>query len=219
MKPGTLIRYRIRWRFVSLRWLTEITEWQPPTRFVDVQRQGPYKLWHHTHTFEPERNGTLPTRSNTPCRWESSAPPPTPSRSAAIWPQFSTTANRKSPNCLATRLEQHDGLPSDGELGIVVCTMLSHRLILGTLFHRHARRPVLARLECRLAGDRAVPLAVVLTLVAANELLAMLPPPRPQPDRAGNLRRPRLAHRVSRRRTRESRVHIRHRCQRPPRMS
>jgi ligand-binding SRPBCC domain-containing protein len=58
MGPGTLIQYRIRWRFISLRWLTEITEWEPPTRFVDIQRQGPYKLWHHTHTFEPERNGT-----------------------------------------------------------------------------------------------------------------------------------------------------------------
>ena len=29
-----------------------IEEWQPSERFVDTQIKGPYKLWHHTHTFE-----------------------------------------------------------------------------------------------------------------------------------------------------------------------
>ncbi len=58
IQAGTHIRYRIRWRHVPLRWLTEIAEWQPPVRFVDVQRRGPYALWHHTHEFEPERGGT-----------------------------------------------------------------------------------------------------------------------------------------------------------------
>src|SRR5215471_13676911 len=58
MAPGTLMEYRISWRFLRLRWVTEIIQWQPPTRFVDIELRGPYKLWRHTHTFTAERNGT-----------------------------------------------------------------------------------------------------------------------------------------------------------------
>ncbi|MCS6976420.1 MAG: SRPBCC family protein [Gemmatales bacterium] len=61
MAVGTRIEYRIRWRFVSLSWLTEITEWNPPYQFVDVQLKGPYSLWHHTHRFESVPEGTLMT--------------------------------------------------------------------------------------------------------------------------------------------------------------
>src|SRR5512139_2675181 len=59
MRVGTLIDYRIRVRGVPLRWRTEIAEWEPPHRFVDVQLHGPYTLWHHTHTFEERDGGTL----------------------------------------------------------------------------------------------------------------------------------------------------------------
>lgn len=56
---GSLIEYRIRWRWVPLRWLTEISEWEPPFRFVDSQRKGPYRQWIHLHTFEERDGGTL----------------------------------------------------------------------------------------------------------------------------------------------------------------
>lgn len=56
---GALIAYRLRWRGLPLRWVTEIEEWEPPLCFVDVQRRGPYALWHHTHAFEAYRGGTL----------------------------------------------------------------------------------------------------------------------------------------------------------------
>jgi len=59
MKAGTLIDYRIRVHGVPIRWRTEIVEWDPPHRFVDVQLRGPYRLWHHTHTFEERDGGTL----------------------------------------------------------------------------------------------------------------------------------------------------------------
>jgi len=59
MRPGTLIDYRLKVHGFPLRWRTEITEWEPPHRFVDTQLRGPYRLWHHTHSFEPRDGGTL----------------------------------------------------------------------------------------------------------------------------------------------------------------
>jgi ligand-binding SRPBCC domain-containing protein len=59
MRTGTLIDYRIRVHGLPIRWRTEITEWCPPHRFVDVQLHGPYTHWHHTHTFEERDGGTL----------------------------------------------------------------------------------------------------------------------------------------------------------------
>ena len=57
MGRGTLIRYELRVRRVPVNWLTEITAWEPPHRFVDEQIRGPYALWHHTHTFEALPDG------------------------------------------------------------------------------------------------------------------------------------------------------------------
>ena len=57
MGKGTLIRYRLHVHRVPVNWLTEITAWEPPYRFVDEQIKGPYALWHHTHTFEALADG------------------------------------------------------------------------------------------------------------------------------------------------------------------
>ena len=59
MKQGALIDYRLRLRGVPVRWRSEITAWEPPLRFVDEQRQGPYRLWIHEHRFEEAEGGTL----------------------------------------------------------------------------------------------------------------------------------------------------------------
>lgn len=58
ISKGTEIRYRLRWHGVPIHWKTEIRLWDSPYRFVDVQRSGPYKLWHHTHSFEAHEGGT-----------------------------------------------------------------------------------------------------------------------------------------------------------------
>jgi len=47
-----MIRYRVRPLFgIPVTWLTEITQVNEPHSFVDEQRVGPYRLWHHEHTF------------------------------------------------------------------------------------------------------------------------------------------------------------------------
>ena len=59
MAPGVLIDYRLRLRGVPLSWRSEITAWEPPFRFVDEQRKGPYRLWVHEHTFETRGAATV----------------------------------------------------------------------------------------------------------------------------------------------------------------
>jgi len=58
LKPGSLIRYRLRWHGVPVRWTTEITEWDPPHGFVDRELKGPYALWNHEHLFTEKDGGT-----------------------------------------------------------------------------------------------------------------------------------------------------------------
>lgn len=59
MRVGTRIDYRLRIHRVPVAWRTNIAEWDPPHAFADEQVRGPYRLWHHRHTFEPSHGGTL----------------------------------------------------------------------------------------------------------------------------------------------------------------
>ncbi len=58
---GVHIRYRLIWHGIPLRWTTEITRWNPPHDFEDIQLSGPYELWRHTHRFEERDGGTQMT--------------------------------------------------------------------------------------------------------------------------------------------------------------
>jgi ligand-binding SRPBCC domain-containing protein len=54
MHAGLMIEYRVRPLFgFQIVWLTEITHVDQPRYFVDEQRVGPYRIWHHEHRFYP----------------------------------------------------------------------------------------------------------------------------------------------------------------------
>ena len=59
MHPGQLIDYKLRLHQFPVRWRTEISGWEPSTRFIDRQLKGPYHFWVHEHTFEDHEGGTL----------------------------------------------------------------------------------------------------------------------------------------------------------------
>ena len=57
MRQGALLEYRLSLFGVPFRWRTSIESWSPDESFVDRQLNGPYALWHHTHTFEELATG------------------------------------------------------------------------------------------------------------------------------------------------------------------
>jgi ligand-binding SRPBCC domain-containing protein len=53
MYAGLIITYFVRPMLnIPQTWVTEITHVQEPNYFVDDQRFGPYKMWHHEHIFK-----------------------------------------------------------------------------------------------------------------------------------------------------------------------
>ncbi|MFZ1729535.1 MAG: SRPBCC family protein [Bacteroidota bacterium] len=58
MYNGLLIRYSVGIPFLgSQNWLTEIRHIRDHHSFVDEQRIGPYRFWHHRHVIEETDNG------------------------------------------------------------------------------------------------------------------------------------------------------------------
>jgi ligand-binding SRPBCC domain-containing protein len=55
---GTLIDYKIRLYGVPVRWQTRIETFEPGVAFTDIQLKGPYRRWHHRHTFSDVPGGT-----------------------------------------------------------------------------------------------------------------------------------------------------------------
>ena len=58
MYAGMIISYTVRPLLgLALSWVTEITHCVEPRFFVDEQRLGPYRFWHHQHHFREVPGG------------------------------------------------------------------------------------------------------------------------------------------------------------------
>jgi len=50
--PGMIITYKVSPILnIKMNWVTEITQVKENKFFIDEQRLGPYKMWHHQHIF------------------------------------------------------------------------------------------------------------------------------------------------------------------------
>ena len=62
MYAGMIISYKVKPVLnIPMKWITEITHVQEKEYFVDEQRLGPYKMWHHEHKLEKTKEGILMT--------------------------------------------------------------------------------------------------------------------------------------------------------------
>lgn len=62
MYPGMMISYTVKPIFsLKMNWVTEITQVQERVFFIDEQRVGPYKIWHHEHRIAKIDGGVLMT--------------------------------------------------------------------------------------------------------------------------------------------------------------
>ncbi|HEX2188242.1 MAG TPA: SRPBCC family protein [Longimicrobiaceae bacterium] len=58
MHPGMIAAYTVRpFPGARVSWVTEITHVVEPYLFVDEQRFGPYRFWHHQHHFAEAPGG------------------------------------------------------------------------------------------------------------------------------------------------------------------
>lgn len=56
---GMIITYKVApITGIKLDWMTEITQVTEGKYFIDEQRFGPYKFWHHQHHFKSTEGGT-----------------------------------------------------------------------------------------------------------------------------------------------------------------
>lgn len=62
MYEGLIIQYYVKPMLnIPVHWVTEITHIKEGRYFVDEQRKGPYKTWHHEHHFEEVHGGVMMT--------------------------------------------------------------------------------------------------------------------------------------------------------------
>ncbi len=56
--PGLIITYRLAlYKTFYFNWVTEITQAEPLRYFIDEQRSGPYRFWHHEHRLRSAKHG------------------------------------------------------------------------------------------------------------------------------------------------------------------
>lgn len=62
MHEGQIITYKVKLApLIWVSWVTEIKAVDEGNSFIDEQRFGPYRFWHHRHHFEEQDGGVLMT--------------------------------------------------------------------------------------------------------------------------------------------------------------
>jgi ligand-binding SRPBCC domain-containing protein len=62
IQEGDIITYKVGiFPLIKTNWVTEIKNVKELRSFVDEQRFGPYRMWHHQHKFEETTDGTIVT--------------------------------------------------------------------------------------------------------------------------------------------------------------
>ena len=60
MYNGQIVTYRVRPILnIPVTWVSELKHINAPHYFVDEQKQGPYKVWHHQHFIQETDGGVI----------------------------------------------------------------------------------------------------------------------------------------------------------------
>jgi ligand-binding SRPBCC domain-containing protein len=59
VKNGAVHELKVKKFGLTLQWVADISEVEPPHRFVDTARKSPFKFWRHTHEFLPGQGCTI----------------------------------------------------------------------------------------------------------------------------------------------------------------
>ncbi|MBA3901944.1 MAG: SRPBCC family protein [Bacteroidetes bacterium] len=60
MFKGMFITYTVKPLLkIPITWVTEIIQASEPNSFIDFQLKGPYRLWHHIHSFREVKDGGI----------------------------------------------------------------------------------------------------------------------------------------------------------------
>ncbi len=60
VSEGLSIEYRIKPLLgIPIKWVSLIKDVKAPYEFVDIQKNGPYRYWHHRHHFQEASGGVI----------------------------------------------------------------------------------------------------------------------------------------------------------------
>jgi ligand-binding SRPBCC domain-containing protein len=56
---GAVHELKVKKFGLTLTWIADISDVEPPSKFVDTARKSPFQFWRHTHEFLQTDEGTL----------------------------------------------------------------------------------------------------------------------------------------------------------------
>jgi hypothetical protein len=59
LEDGAIRAFRFPLGPIKMTWVAKHTGYNPPAKFEDTMEKGPFKSWHHVHTFSSTENGCI----------------------------------------------------------------------------------------------------------------------------------------------------------------